>query len=483
MYLLFILNSLLRFMRHPDEIKKFVKKNGTYMLKKAKVSQKSTTDDNDNENEYSDDLVLNDLDEPGADMKTEAGGLAYEENSNDSVGGDLEEEEPNENETEEENLISNVYSKQETNRKGNNRQLNKLAYGLNKRQTHSYKNAAISKAEENIENEDEENEYGGLAEDAPAESGDVEDDAHFEEDYEDEQNKKAQLHGDRYESFLKKNGKSNRNNEYLESDKEQQKHNATRGEHKLKEAGYLENGDTSSASFEKNNSMLLFNNLFKQLYNNGEMGSSGAALAAAAAAAATVASAVKAPENSSDNNLNTSALQRLYPDSIRLSDLCQYLYSSQMVSQLTGSAPASFMSRTSNEDSNNPSQHAMQSRGQATFAGDSKDSRTSSKNSNNNNSPAYISSFKANNNQKLINETIQNFENSFNLDKHHSLINKPRATPETANNSDSWTHKSKKVAKTTSASSISRSEYESDKKQPAQVKKSPSRAISRTART
>ena len=32
---------LYRFMRHPDEIKKFVKKNGTYMLKRAKMSSKN----------------------------------------------------------------------------------------------------------------------------------------------------------------------------------------------------------------------------------------------------------------------------------------------------------------------------------------------------------------------------------------------------------------------------------------------------------
>ncbi len=36
---------LYRFMRHPDEIKKFVKKNGTYMLKRAKMSGAKTTSD------------------------------------------------------------------------------------------------------------------------------------------------------------------------------------------------------------------------------------------------------------------------------------------------------------------------------------------------------------------------------------------------------------------------------------------------------
>ena len=33
---------MIRFMRHPDEIKKFVKKNGTYMLKRAKMSAKNS---------------------------------------------------------------------------------------------------------------------------------------------------------------------------------------------------------------------------------------------------------------------------------------------------------------------------------------------------------------------------------------------------------------------------------------------------------
>lgn len=36
---------LYRFMRHPDEIKKFVKKNGTYMLKRAKMSTKAELDE------------------------------------------------------------------------------------------------------------------------------------------------------------------------------------------------------------------------------------------------------------------------------------------------------------------------------------------------------------------------------------------------------------------------------------------------------
>ena len=35
---------LYRFMRHPDEIKKFVKKNGTYMLKRAKINAKNNID-------------------------------------------------------------------------------------------------------------------------------------------------------------------------------------------------------------------------------------------------------------------------------------------------------------------------------------------------------------------------------------------------------------------------------------------------------
>lgn len=55
---------LYRFMRHPDEIKKFVKKNGTYMLKRAKSDKKKAGaggDDSDREDGFDEDSGL---DEP-----------------------------------------------------------------------------------------------------------------------------------------------------------------------------------------------------------------------------------------------------------------------------------------------------------------------------------------------------------------------------------------------------------------------------------
>ena len=91
---------LYRFMRHPDEIKKFVKKNGTYMLKRAKMTTKAELDESKTEMNPEDSGV----DEP--DNKTAKANKAKANKANnskknqknnfeecDEVDGDLAEDE------------------------------------------------------------------------------------------------------------------------------------------------------------------------------------------------------------------------------------------------------------------------------------------------------------------------------------------------------------------------------------------------------
>lgn len=73
---------LYRFMRHPDEIKKFVKKNGTYMLKKAKQNKKDDKNDTNpddsgvdeparGKNEEEEEFLDDDVDHEAGEVETQ----------------------------------------------------------------------------------------------------------------------------------------------------------------------------------------------------------------------------------------------------------------------------------------------------------------------------------------------------------------------------------------------------------------------------
>jgi hypothetical protein len=67
---------LYRFMRHPDEIKKFVKKNGTYMLKKTTTKSKSGANGEDMDEDMDEELMLDADSEPAAaDMNPDDSGV------------------------------------------------------------------------------------------------------------------------------------------------------------------------------------------------------------------------------------------------------------------------------------------------------------------------------------------------------------------------------------------------------------------------